>query len=129
MKSRGREPRARFSPTQAYRPRRPPETVEDRDACALYAAVQKDAAPAHEAIDRALAALEKMLHRAGNVDGEGDGCGVLIDIPRKIWAEEIRAGGHASHLALDPSFAVAHVFIPRKSDIAAVQARYPNPAG
>ena len=89
MKSRGREPRARFSPTQAYRPRRPPETVEDRDACALYAAVQKDAAPAHGAIDRALAALEKMLHRAGNVDGEGDGCGVLVDIPRKIWAEEV----------------------------------------
>ena len=35
-----------------------------------------------------------MLHRAGNVDGEGDGCGVLVDIPRKIWAEEVRAGGH-----------------------------------
>ena len=42
-----------------------------------------------------------MLHRAGNVDGEGDGCGLLIDIPRKIWAEEIRHGGHASKLALD----------------------------
>src|SRR5207244_12674418 len=69
----------------------------------------------------ALAALEKMLHRAGNVDGEGDGCGVLIDIPRKIWAEEVRTGGHASHLTLDPGFAVAHVFIPRNADIAAVQ--------
>ena len=55
-----------------------------------------------------------MLHRAGNVDGEGDGCGVLLDIPRSIWAEEIRAGGHASHLALDPQFAVGHIFIARK---------------
>ena len=27
--------------------------------------------------------LQKMLHRAGNVDGEGDGCGLLVDIPRK----------------------------------------------
>ena len=25
-----------YSPTQAYRPRRRPQTVEDRDACALY---------------------------------------------------------------------------------------------
>jgi len=54
-----------------------------------------------------------MLHRAGNVDGEGDGCGVLIDVPREIWAEEVRAGGHASQLALEPAFAVAHVLIPR----------------
>src|SRR3989440_6064780 len=112
----------RYASTQGYRPRRPPQTVEDRDACALYASVEKDATPAHLPIELALAAVEKMMHRAGNVDGEGDGCGVLIDIPRKIWAEEVRAGGHASHLALDPGFAVAHIFIPRKADIGAVQA-------
>ena len=46
-----------------------------------------------------------MLHRAGNVDGEGDGCGVLVDIPRKIWAEEVRAGGHNPSLVLDDGFA------------------------
>ena len=69
-------------------------------------------------------ALEKMLHRAGNVDGEGDGCGVLIDIPREIWAEEIRKDGHASKLALDPRFAVCHIFIPRKGgNAAAIQAK------
>ncbi|HEX2233058.1 MAG TPA: glutamate synthase central domain-containing protein, partial [Thermoleophilaceae bacterium] len=106
---------ARYSPTQAYRPRKAPQTVEDRDACALYASISKAAQPTHEAIETALEALEKMLHRAGNVDGEGDGCGLLVDIPREIWAEEIRTGGHASKLALDPRFAVAHVFIPRKS--------------
>ena len=54
-----------------------------------------------------------MLHRAGNVDGEGDGCGLLLDIPRGIWADEVRAGGHASHLALDPCFAVGHLMIDR----------------
>ena len=80
----------RFSSTQAYRPLRAPETVEDKDACGIYAAVNKGARPSHETIANALVALEKMLHRAGNVDGEGDGCGVLIDIPRKIWAEEVR---------------------------------------
>ena len=109
----------RFSSTASYRPLRAPQSIEEHDACALYAAVQKDATPSHEPIETALVALGKMLHRAGNVDGEGDGCGVLLDIPRKIWAEEIRSGGHASHLALDPLFAVGHIFIPRKGGNAA----------
>jgi glutamate synthase (NADPH/NADH) large chain len=50
------------------------------------------------------------------VDGEGDGCGVMIDIPRLVWQEEIRHGGHAARLALDPAFAVAHVFVSRSAD-------------
>jgi glutamate synthase (NADPH) large chain len=116
--------KARYSPELAYRPRRAPLTVEDHDACALYAAIDKRAEPTHEAIETALVALEKMLHRAGNVDGEGDGCGVLIDIPRDIWAAEVRTGGHASKLALDPRFAVFHVFIPRKGgNVGQVEAR------
>jgi glutamate synthase (NADPH/NADH) large chain len=113
----------RYSPTRAYRPRRAPQTVEDHDACALYAAVAKDAQPAHEPIESALSALETMLHRAGSVDGEGDGCGVLLDIPREIWAEEVRQGGHASRLTLDEGFAVAHIFIPRKADPEDVKTR------
>jgi len=109
-----RQPQAeRFSASQAYRPLRPPETVEDKDACGIYASVNKGARPTHEAVSTALVALEMMLHRAGNVDGEGDGCGVLVDIPRRIWAEEVRAGGHASKLALDDRFVVLHVLIPR----------------
>jgi glutamate synthase (NADPH/NADH) large chain len=69
----------------------------------------------------ALEALQKMLHRAGNVDGEGDGCGVLVDIPRKIWEEEVRAEGHNPALAIDPAFAVAHVFIERNRDVEKVR--------
>jgi glutamate synthase (NADPH/NADH) large chain len=91
--------------------------VDDRDACAIYASVRKDATPRREPVELALANLQKMLHRAGNVDGEGDGCGLLVDLPRKIWAEEVRAGGHSPALALDPAFAVAHVFIDRSSDL------------
>ena len=102
----------RPEPTRAYRPRRAPTTVEDRDACALYAWWPRTRDPATTP-SAALAALEKMLHRAGNVDGEGDGCGVLIDIPRELWAEEVRTGGHASSSRLDPRFAVVHMFIPR----------------
>ena len=62
-----------------------------------------------------------MLHRAGNVDGEGDGCGLLLDLPRKIWAEEVRSGGHDPSLTLDDAFAVAHVFVERSQDLEQIQ--------
>jgi glutamate synthase (NADPH) large chain len=107
----------RFSPERAWRPRVSPPSVEDRDACAIYASVRKDGTPSREPVDIALVALQKMLHRAGNVDGEGDGCGLLVDIPRKVWAEEIRAGGHSPALALDAAFAVGHVFIERSQNL------------
>ena len=93
------------------------QSVEENDACAIYASVRKDATPSHEPIELAIPALQKMLHRAGNVDGEGDGCGLLLDLPRKIWAEEVRVGGHDPALTLDDAFAVAHVFIERSQDV------------
>ena len=111
----------RYSPEQAYRPRVSPPSVEDKDACAIYASVRKDATPSHEPIRKAIPALQKMLHRAGNVDGEGDGCGVLLDIPRKLWAEEVRSGGHDPSLTLDDAFAVAHVFVERTADLQQIQ--------
>jgi glutamate synthase (NADPH) large chain len=111
----------RYSPERAYRPLVSPPSVEDKDACAIYASVRKDATPSHEPIALAIPALQKMLHRAGNVDGEGDGCGLLVDIPRKIWAEEVRAGGHDPSLTLDDAFAVAHVFVERSQDRERVQ--------
>jgi len=107
----------RYSPERPYRPLVSPPSVEDKDACAIYASVRKDATPSHEPIELAIPALQKMLHRAGNVDGEGDGCGLLLDIPRKIWAEEVRSGGHDPSLATDEAFAVAHVFIERSQDV------------
>jgi glutamate synthase (NADPH/NADH) large chain len=106
----------RYSPERPYRPLVSPPSVEDKDACAIYASVRKDATPSHAPIELAIPALQKMLHRAGNVDGEGDGCGLRLDIPRKIWAEEVRSGGHDPSLTLDDAFAVAHIFIERSQD-------------
>ncbi len=102
----------RFDPTRQYRPSKS-SSVEDRDACAIYAVVLKDGVPSHDLIEKSIVALQKMLHRAGNVDGEGDGCGLLVDIPRKIWEGEIVQGGHESELAYDAAFVVGHIFIPR----------------
>src|SRR5262245_41021325 len=45
-----------------------------------------------------------MAHRAGSVDGEGDGCGVQVDIPRRLWADRLR-----SPVVQTPEFAVAHL--------------------
>jgi len=112
---------ARYSPERAYRPLVSPPSVEDKDACAIYASVRRDATPSHAPIELAIPALQKMLHRAGNVDGEGDGCGLLLDLPRKIWAEEVRSGGHDPSLTLDAAFAVAHVFIERSQDREKIQ--------
>jgi glutamate synthase (NADPH/NADH) large chain len=95
--------------------------VEDKDACAIYATVRKDATPSRAPIEQAIPALQKMLHRAGSVDGEGDGCGLLLDLPRKIWAEEVRSGGHDPSLVLDDAFAVAHIFIERSEDVERLQ--------
>ncbi|HMI80338.1 MAG TPA: glutamate synthase-related protein [Solirubrobacterales bacterium] len=114
-------PVERYSPERPYRPLVSPPSVEDKDACAIYASVRKDATPSHEPIELAIPALQKMLHRAGNVDGEGDGCGLLLDIPRKIWAEEVRSDGHDPSLATDDAFAVAHVFIERSQDVEKVK--------
>jgi glutamate synthase (NADPH) large chain len=111
----------RYSPERPYKPLVSPPSVEDKDACAIYASVRKDATPSHRPIELAIPALQMMLHRAGNVDGEGDGCGLLLDIPRKIWAEEVRSGGHDPSLTLDDAFAVAHIFIERSQDLEKVK--------
>lgn len=113
----------RYSPERAYRPLVSPQSVEDKDACAIYASVRRDGTPSHDPIPLALEALQKMLHRAGNVDGEGDGCGLLLDIPTKIWAEEVRSGGHDPSLTLDDAFAVAHVFVDRSEDLEEIRAK------
>src|ERR1700751_1750301 len=115
------KPVERYAWDRPYKPLVSPPSVEENDACAIYASVRKDATPSHEPIEIAIPALQKMLHRAGNVDGEGDGCGLMLDLPRKIWAEEVRVGGHDPALTLDDAFAVAHVFIERSQDVEKVK--------
>ena len=49
----------------------------ERDACAIICYLNKGAEPTHGNLQRTIEALVKMGHRAGEIDGEGDGCGVL----------------------------------------------------
>ncbi len=88
---------------------------DEHDACALVAYVRKDGTPSHGNVKRSINALEKMGHRSGGVDGEGDGCGVQTDIPRIIWGQALRDdAGQNPALADDPRFFVGHFFIPLK---------------
>ena len=53
----------------------------------------------------------KMGHRSGEVAGEGDGCGLLTDIPRRIWARRLARAQRPDRLVSDPRFGVGHFFI------------------
>ncbi|MEK7860245.1 MAG: glutamate synthase, partial [Chloroflexota bacterium] len=84
--------------------------VEEHDACALVAIARKDGRPTRDLLDQALHGLACLQHRSGSVDGEGDGAGLLTDLPRRLWATRV------GDVAYDPHFAIAHLFVPRAGD-------------
>lgn len=94
--------------------------LEEHDACALIANVRKGGRPTHGNVKRTMAALARMGHRTGEVAGEGDGCGVLTDIPRLIWTKTMHRIGQPGELASDPHFFVAHLFLPQQNTEAIV---------
>lgn len=84
----------------------------EHDACAIVASIRKGGEATHGNLKRVLNALSKMGHRSGDVNGEGDGCGVLTDIPRAIWADLLDRAGKPSWLADDRRFFVGHLMLP-----------------
>ncbi len=87
----------------------PPE----RDACAIIAFFNKAGRPTHGNVQRTIEALIKMGHRAGEISGEGDGCGVLTDLPRRLWQETLAGAGLPGDVVDSPAFAVGHLLVPR----------------
>ncbi|HJV67403.1 MAG TPA: glutamate synthase, partial [Geomonas sp.] len=85
----------------------------ERDACAIICYINRGGIPTHGNVQRTIEALVKMGHRAGEINGEGDGCGILTDIPRLLWREALAEAGHAPELADSSRFAVGHLLIPR----------------
>ena len=84
----------------------------ERDACALICAVRKGGEATHGNVKRTIEGLARMGHRTGYIDGEGDGVGVMTDIPRQLWTKRLARAGLRASLATSPDFWVAHVFIP-----------------
>ncbi len=96
------------------RPAKPESHVrQEHDACGIVASIRKTGQATHGNVKRTLEALNKMSHRSGEVLGEGDGCGILTDIPRKLWVERLNREGIDGETARDPRFVVAHVMVPR----------------
>ena len=85
---------------------------DERDACALVSIARKDGRPSREVLDGVLRGMAALAHRSGLVDGEGDGAGVLTDIPRDLWANVLRTAGRDATLVRGGRFAVAHLFVP-----------------
>ena len=101
----------RYAP-QVSGPNLHPLDRNERDACALICAVRKGAEATHGNVKRTIEALARMGHRTGYIDGEGDGVGILTDIPRQLWTRKLAKVGLRSSLASSSRFWVAHVFIP-----------------
>lgn len=89
-----------------------PIDTSERDACALICAVRKGGQPTHGNVKRTIEALSRMGHRTGYINGEGDGVGILTDIPRQMWSKWLAQAGLLSSPASDRNFWVAHVMIP-----------------
>jgi len=92
-------------------------TKEEHDACGIVAAVETSGVPTHENVARLLDALVQMNHRAGFIDGEGDGTGILLDIPRKLWTKKLMKNGLPGVVAEEEHFGVAHLFVPLTDDV------------
>ncbi|HUQ16379.1 MAG TPA: glutamate synthase central domain-containing protein, partial [Candidatus Saccharimonadales bacterium] len=90
--------------------------ADERDACALVSIVRKDGRPTGAVAELARQGLVALAHRSGSVDGEGDGSGLLTDIPRALWADALAASGVDPGLVDRAEFAVAHLFVPREGD-------------
>lgn len=108
--------------TKYQRPHTPPQYAQDlelhrvdydeRDACALICSVRKGGQATHGNVKRTIEALARMGHRTGYINGEGDGVGILTDIPRTLWSKWLTEAGMIGSAATDRNFWVAHLMIP-----------------
>src|SRR5436305_3860323 len=84
----------------------------EHDACGVAFVARLDGGPTHEAVSRALSALENLEHRgAAGADADtGDGAGSLVQMPDVF----LRA---AAELSLPPrgAYGVAVCFLPQKA--------------
>lgn len=87
------------------------QRIQERDACAIVAMVDKNGNSTHGNIMQTIDALCRMGHRSGDIHGEGDGCGITTDIPRDIWARRLGEKGVSPFLAESAGFFVGHFLL------------------
>lgn len=89
---------------------------QEHDACGIVACIEKTKTPTRDNIFRCIDALVTMNHRAGFINGEGDGVGIHIDIPQQLWKEKLQEAGVDPSETEKENFVVGHIFITRTSD-------------
>ena len=89
---------------------------EEHDACGIVACIEKKRIPTNENIFSCINALVKMNHRAGFINGEGDGVGIHIDIPRTLWKKKLEAENIDSSIVDQNNFIVGHFFLSTKGN-------------
>ncbi|MCM3585699.1 glutamate synthase-related protein [Mesobacillus maritimus] len=89
---------------------------QEHDACGIIACVEKQKVPTRENIFHCIEGLVTMNHRAGFINGEGDGVGIHIDIPRRLWKEKLHSAGIDSSVVDRDQFVVGHIFLSRNCD-------------
>ena len=87
---------------------------QEHDACGIVACLEKSKRPTRKNIFDCIDALVTMNHRAGFINGEGDGVGIHTDIPVALWKEKLLQAGQEPTLVEKEEFAVGHVFISQK---------------
>ncbi len=78
----------------------------EHDACGIVSVMEKQNVPTKENIDLCIQSLVKMNHRAGFINGEGDGIGVHIDLPKALWREKLKNSGYNPAIVDHPQFIV-----------------------
>ncbi|MBO9130955.1 glutamate synthase-related protein [Bacillus sp. 165] len=93
----------------------------EHDACGIVSVIEKKRIPTKDNINLCIQSLVKMNHRAGFINGEGDGIGIHIDIPKNLWKEKLSSVGTNPSLADQPEFIVGHFFIDQKQNVSHIQ--------
>ena len=95
---------------------------QEHDACGIVSCIEKKRIPTRENIFTCIDALVTMNHRAGFINGEGDGVGIHIDIPRELWKKKLKEQGLDANLADSEQFVVGHFFLSQKENSNTLQA-------
>ena len=69
-----------------------------------------------ENIDLCIQSLVKMNHRAGFINGEGDGIGIHIDIPKTLWNEKLKVADIIQRLWIIPTLSL-DIFLNKKKTL------------
>ena len=73
----------------------------------IVSVMEKRKIATKENIDLCIQSLVKMNHRAGFINGEGDGIGIHIDIP-KHFGMKTKSSGYNPTIVDHPHFIVGH---------------------